>query len=129
MRSPRTVGHSKLLPRAGGSSSPCLCYAAMTIAVAPAVCSRSGLATDTSTPECSCSGVLPPDHVPVPCLCVPQCGDGWAVAGNFTAMARAAGPAPGLHPERTMAKMCHDVAGVSSVAAAAAAVAVTWGCD
>ena len=67
-----------------------------------------------STATCSCSGLLPPTHVAVPCLCIPDCTDGFATVDTFHAMKPASdgGGISGFPTERTSLQICHSVAGI-----------------
>ena len=64
-----------------------------------------------STEKCSCEGILPKEHVKVPCLCIPQCDHGFQTVTLQHVLGRKGGDT-GLQPEVTMASICHDDVGV-----------------
>ena len=65
--------------------------------------------------DCSCAGVLPPDHVAVPCLCIPPCETGAATVSRFTPFAQSGtGPVPWPAGKFNLsATVCHATAGIT----------------
>ena len=63
---------------------------------------------------CDCRGLLPAAHVPVPCVCIPDCADGAATLGGFQVVGAHGGAAPSSTAAApTTARICHGAAGIS----------------
>ena len=66
-----------------------------------------------AVPVCDCRGLLPAVHVPVPCICIPNCADGEAAIGTFAVVGAHGGAAvPAVPAASTTARICHGATGI-----------------